>query len=228
MATGVDPRPGKFELADGGTLFLDEIADMAPETQAKILRVLQEREVYRLGGRTPRSADVRIVAATNRDVETMRESGDFRVDLYHRIADWRVELPRLASRSADIPNLAAYFLARAAERQGHAIAGISRSAVEALERYRWPGNIRQLEREMARAALFVGPGELLQSVHLSGEIRSAPPAMGTTLKARLDAAERAAIEQALDRHKSISAAARALDVSRSTLYRRMKALGLGR
>ncbi len=98
VATGVESRAGKFESAAGGTLFLDEIGDMAPETQARILRVLQEGEVYRLGGQEPRSADVRILAASHRDLEAMQGEGSFRSDLYHRIADWTVRLPRLAER----------------------------------------------------------------------------------------------------------------------------------
>lgn len=166
VATGVNARAGKFELADEGTLFLDEIGDMALDTQARILRVLQEREVYRLGSRAPRSADVRVLAATNRDISTMLSTGEFRNDLYHRIADWTVELPPLRRRIADIPNLAAHFLRAATQLRGTNIAGISQGAVDALVAFAWPGNIRQLEREMARAALFLDEGELLQSSHL--------------------------------------------------------------
>ena len=106
-ATGVTARPGKFELAHQGTLFLDEIGDMALETQAKILRVLQEHEVFRLGGNEPRPAEVRVLAATNRDLEAMLEDGGFRRDLYHRIADWVVELPPLLRRSLP-PDVAAH------------------------------------------------------------------------------------------------------------------------
>ncbi len=226
VATGVESRPGKFEMAGGGTLFLDEIGDMALETQARILRVLQEGEVYRLGGQEPRSADVRVIAASHRDLEAMQLEGSFRSDLYHRIADWTVRLPRLAERRADIPNLAAYFLAREVQRRGLEVAGISRGAMDLLEGYDWPGNIRQLEREMARAALFLESGELLESSHLQEAIReTARPA--ASLKERLEHVERQEIRQALTHHEgSVSAAAKELQIGLSTLYRRMRELGV--
>jgi two-component system NtrC family response regulator len=227
VATGVESRAGKFEMAAAGTLFLDEIGDMTLETQARILRVLQEGEVYRLGGQEPRSADVRVIAASHRDLEAMQRDGSFRSDLYHRIADWTVHLPRLAERRADIPNLAAYFLAREARRRGLGVAGISRGAMELLEAYAWPGNIRQLEREMSRAALFLENGELLESSHLQQAIRQAEPAEALSLKARLERVERREIRQALARHEgNVSAAAKELQMGLSTLYRRMQALGV--
>jgi DNA-binding NtrC family response regulator len=230
VATGVDARPGKFELADGGTLFLDEIADMAPATQARILRVLQEREVYRLGGRQPRPARVRVLAATNRDLRRMVEEGSFRLDLYHRIADWTVELPALRQRCRDIPNLAAYFLDRAARRRGVRARGISRAALDELLAYSWPGNVRQLERAMERAAIFLEDGELLQTRHLPMELRDSV-ARGRTdagdLRSRLEIHERRILEQAIAAEDgNLSAAARALGIGRSTLYRRLKELGI--
>jgi len=227
VATGVDPRPGKFEMADGGTLFLDEIGDMAPETQAKILRVLQEGEVYRLGGTEPRSARVRVIAATNRDLDALLEAGTFRTDLYHRIADWQVTIPTLAERRADIANFAAYFLAREARRRGVSIAGISRGALQALESYDWPGNVRQLEREMSRVALFLEDGDLVESSHLSEAIRRPRKAGAPGLQERLEEVERREIRQALSRHRGdVTAAAKELEVGRSTLYRRIKDLGI--
>lgn len=225
VATGVEPRPGKFELADRGTLFLDEIGDMAPETQAKILRVLQEGEVYRLGGTAPRAARVRVIAATNRDLDALLDAGGFRTDLYHRIADWSVTLPTLPERRADIPNLAAYFLAREARERGISVAGISRAALEALERHDWPGNVRQLEREMGRAALFLEDGELLESAHLSKAVREPKREAPVTLEDRLQEVERREIRRTLDRHDGdVTAAARELGLGRSTLYRRIKEL----
>jgi len=227
-ATGVEARPGRFELADGGTLFLDEIGDMAPETQARILRVLQEGEVYRLGASQARSADVRVISATNRDLDAMLASGAFRSDLYHRIADWDVTLPPLRARRADIPNLAAHFLEREAARHGIRAAGISRAAMEALTAYPWPGNIRQLEREMARVVLFLEDGQLLERAHLQRAIREgavAPAVAG--LQAILDDAERQAIGEALEAAGGdVPTAAEALGLARSTLYRRIKALGI--
>ncbi len=227
VATGVASRPGKFEMADGGTLFLDEIGDMALETQARILRVLQEGDVYRLGGQQPRSAKVRVVAASHRDLDAMLKDDSFRSDLYHRIADWTVRLPRLAERRADIPNLAAYFLAEEVHRRGLRVAGISRGAMDRLEAYPWPGNIRQLEREMARAALFLEKDDLLESSHLQAEIRQTEPPEAIGLKERLEQVESREIRQALASHDwNVSAAAKELRIGLSTLYRRMRELGI--
>lgn len=229
VATGVDQRPGKFEQADGGTLFLDEIADMSPETQAKILRVLQEGSVYRLGGSTARPARCRIVAATNRDIDTLRAEGRFREDLYFRIAAWEVELPPLRHRRADILNLSAHFLSKAAKMRGIHVTGITKAALEVLMRYRWPGNIRQLENEMARAALFLGDGEALDSSLLGASLLDpGEAAQGTLLEERLAHYERREIERALHNCGGVATtAAEELGIGRSTLYRRMKALGIG-
>jgi DNA-binding NtrC family response regulator len=231
VATGVASRPGKFEAADGGTLFLDEIGDMAPETQAKILRTLQEGEVYRLGGDRPRPARVRTLAATNRDLDAMIEAGTFRNDLYHRIADWRVTLPPLRRRRADTPNLAACFLAEEAERRGIAVTGITRAALDHLTAYAWPGNVRQLQREMARAVLFLEDGQALESSHLDASIREGgdggEPA--GTLHETLARTERREILRALEAHDGdVTAAAAELGIGRSTLYRRMSELGIER
>jgi DNA-binding NtrC family response regulator len=229
VATGVSERPGKFELANGGVLLLDEVADMAPETQAKLLRVLQERQVVRLGGGQPRPADVRVLAATNQDLDEARRSGRFRDDLYHRIADWRVELPPLRERRSDVANLAAHFLTREAERLGQTIAGISRAALDALERFDWPGNIRQLERVIARAALFVEPGGLVETEHLPAEIQGARAGGETSrgLREQLESYERWLIRRALaESEGDVPTAAERLAVGRSTLYRRIKELGI--
>ena len=228
VATGVDARPGKFEVANGGTLFLDEIGDMAPETQARILRVLQEGEVFRIGGHSAYPADVRIISATNRDIEGMLEDGRFRRDLYHRIADWVIELPSLRNRPADIPNLAAYFLSAAGAERGVRPAGISRAAVSALTAYAWPGNIRELEKEMCRAALFLEDGELLDTSCLQPKILESRVGPGDErLKTVLEETERKHIERILGEcGGSVSDAARRLGVGQSTLYRRMKALGV--
>jgi transcriptional regulator with AAA-type ATPase domain len=228
VATGVDSRPGKFELADNGTLFLDEIGDMAPETQASILRVLQERLVYRLGSREPRAARIRVVAATNRDLTPMLEDGRFRSDLYHRIATWVVELPPLRQRRADIPNLAAFFLAREASRHNRRVGGLSRGAVEALTAFDWPGNVRQLEHEMARAVLFVDDGEMLDTARLHPAILAGGSGSRPgTLDGARAAAERDEIVAALHAHRGdVVAAAARLGISRATAYRRLKTLGI--
>ncbi len=226
VATGVEARAGKFEAADKGTIFLDEIGDMAAETQAKILRVLQEREVFRLGGHTPHPARARVVAATNRPIHKMLAEGTFRDDLYHRIATWEVELPPLRRRRADIPNLAAYFLTREAQRYGIRVRGISRAALRALRRYRWPGNIRQLKNELSRAVLFLENRELLDTSRISAPIRGEEQAKaGLPLAKILEAVEREEIINALDAcGGDTSAAAERLQISRPTLYRRIKSL----
>jgi DNA-binding NtrC family response regulator/pSer/pThr/pTyr-binding forkhead associated (FHA) protein len=229
VATGVEARPGKFELADNGTLFLDEIGDMAAETQVRLLRVLQEREVFRLGGRDPRPARIRVISATNRDVDAFVAEGRLREDLYHRIATWVVHLPALRDRRADIPNLAAHFLAREAARAGRRVGGISRAAVDVLRGYDWPGNIRQLENEMSRAVLFLEDDEILDTARISPAIVSgrADPSGGGRLEDTLAAVERRAIGEALAAADGdVEAAAAKLGLSRATLYRRMKALAI--
>ncbi|HEV8630400.1 MAG TPA: sigma 54-interacting transcriptional regulator, partial [Thermoanaerobaculia bacterium] len=228
VATGVEARPGTFELAHDGTLFLDEIGDMGLETQARILRVLQEGEVYRLGGSSPRKAAVRVVAATNREVRPMLADGRFREDLYYRIATWVAELPPLRDRRADIPNLAAHFLAREAAKRGLRVRGISRGALDQLMSYSWPGNIRQLEKEMSRAVLFLADGDLLDTARLSQEIRLPRDSDGdTSLAAVLERVEREEIRKALRLASGdIPKAAELLGLARSTLYRRIKQLGV--
>jgi len=228
VATGVDARPGKFEAADGGILFLDEIGDMNIETQAKILRVLQEGVVFRLGSTVPRPARCRIIAATNRTLATMMAEGSFREDLYYRIAVWTVEMPPLRHRSADIPALAAHFLQRAAHRQGVRVRGISLAALEAMKRYHWPGNIRQLENEMQRVVLFLDDNGILDSNRLNPEIVSPRSRQtGGALEERLERLEKAEILAEFQRCEgNASEVARVLGIGRSTLYRRMKALGI--
>lgn len=227
VATGVEARPGKFEVADSGTLFLDEIGDMAAETQAKILRVLQEKEVYRLGGNTPRPAQARIIAATNRSLPKMIADGTFRNDLYHRIATWEVELPPLRHRRADIPNLAVHFLIDEARRHRVRATGISRAALRALRRYKWPGNIRQLRNELSRAVLFLENKELLDTGRLSPAIRGAAEERSTSLAQYLESVERDEIMAALEASRGdTQAAAEQLKMSRATLYRKLKSMGV--
>lgn len=226
VATGVEARPGKFEAAHGGTLFLDEIGDMALATQATILRVLQEGEVFRLGAQTPRPARPRIVAATNRDVEELIGQAAFRRDLFYRIAGFVVDLPALRQRAIDIPNLAAGFLAQAGARHGLSLPGLSVRAADWLSRYAWPGNIRELRHEMERAALFLEDGELLDSTALHPRLRQ-PNSSAPSLRERLEAFERAEIERALALAAGdVVKAAEDLGIGRSTLYRRIQVLGI--
>jgi two-component system response regulator FlrC len=240
VATGVEQRPGKLELAHGGTLLLDEIGDMAPKTQAALLRALQERQVFRVGGATPRAADARVIAATNKDLHALMAAGEFRRDLYYRIATWVAELPPLRRRRADIPNLAAHFLSRQAAASGLRPRGLSRAAVSALIAYTWPGNIRQLENEMARAVLFLADGALLEARHLSPHVQNAQSGQSAqgvhqgaaslpsgSLAAALAQCERDEIILALAAAGGdVAGAAAALGVGRSTLYRRLKDLAI--
>lgn len=229
VATGVAARAGKFEQAHGGTLFLDEIADMAPDTQARLLRVLQEGVVYRIGGKQARPAQVRVVSACNRDLEAMVAAGSFRLDLYHRIADWPLRLPPLRERAEDIGNLAAFFLERECRGRGIVFGGISRAALEALCGYAWPGNVRELEREMARVALFLNDGEAVDSSLLKPAIVAARAAGAPdgTLAGGLEREEKRLIEAALRAADgNAMEAAKRLGIGKSTLYRRVQQLGI--
>jgi transcriptional regulator with GAF, ATPase, and Fis domain len=153
--TGADKqRIGRFEQADGGTLFLDEIGDMSANTQAKILRVLQEHEFERLGGTRTIRVDVRLIAATNRDLTTMVEAGTFREDLYYRLNVVTIEMPPLRERKEDIGALAGFFIRRFAGELKKKIEGLDPDALKLLMRYNWPGNIRELENAIERAMLL--------------------------------------------------------------------------
>ncbi|HWN43782.1 MAG TPA: sigma-54 dependent transcriptional regulator, partial [Thermoanaerobaculia bacterium] len=232
VATGVEARPGLLERASGGTLFLDEIGDMAPETQAKVLRVLEGTSVYRVGGRAPVQVDVRFVAATNRGLESLVEEGGFRRDLFHRLAAFQVTLPPLRTRREEIPSLAARFFHRELERNGLSSPGISRAALGALVGYSWPGNVRELQNEIAKAALLLEPGEPLDLQHLSDRVRGPVPAPGTrppllTLEEAVHQAEREAFSVALSAAGGDAGCAmELLGVSRTTWYRKIKELGL--
>ncbi len=228
VATGVDARAGLFEQAHGGTLFLDEIGDMELGVQAKILRVLQQQQVLRLGANSSRPADVRVLSATHRDVRAMLKNETFRTDLFHRIADFEATLPALRQRPGDIANLAVYFLDQAVCDRDSKPLGFSKGALAALRNFHWPGNIRQLEREVLKAALFVEDGELLDTTCLSPDVAAALSAESPlALKTQIEEAERLAIQAALDRQEGqVPAAAADLEVPSSTLYRKIKTLGL--
>jgi transcriptional regulator with PAS, ATPase and Fis domain len=150
-ATGVRGRRGKFELADGGSLFLDEIGDLSATAQAKLLRVLQEMTIDRVGGHSTQRVDVRIIAATNRSLRTLVDEGRFRLDLYYRLSCLDIRVPPLRARRCDIPELVSLFLGRHADRPGTTV---SPETMEALMQYDWPGNVRELERVIQRAAIL--------------------------------------------------------------------------
>ena len=174
--TGAESRRiGKFEQCSGGTLFLDEIGDMTALSQSKVLRVLQDQQFERLGGKETIHTDARIIAATNRDLEQMVADGQFRPDLYYRLNGFTIQLPPLRDRGEDIPVLARHYLARYNRELGKACVGISPEAAEILARYDWPGNVRQLQ-SVIRQALLQATGPVLLPEFLPAEVQSEPAA----------------------------------------------------
>ncbi len=229
VATGVEARPGLLERGSGGTVFLDEVGDMAAETQAKVLRILENPTLFRVGGRTPVRVDVRFLAATNRDLDALVEEGSFRRDLYHRLAAFEVKLPPLRERREEIPALAARFFHRELAKGGAASPGITRAALAALVRHPWPGNVRELQNEIAKSALLLEPGEPLDLPHLSPRVRgSEAQTASLTLDETVRRAEREAFAVALAATGEDAARAmEILGISRTTYYRKLKELGLG-
>jgi two-component system nitrogen regulation response regulator NtrX len=226
-------RRGRFELAHGGTLLLDEVADLGPEAQAKLLRALESGAIERVGGERPITVDVRVLAATNRDLAAAIEAGDFREDLFYRLNVIRIDLPPLRERTADIPALVAHFLERLRLREGMEPPKLGAAALDRLTRYRWPGNVRELANVCERLAILhagrtIGPAELFGL--LSDEhVQDDPDANALSLIDKLDNFERHVIEKSLrDAGGSVAEAARLLETDRPNLYRRMKRLGIDR
>jgi len=218
VATGVAARPGKFELANGGTLFLDEVGDLTPTLQAKLLRVVQDREVERVGGRQVVRVDVRLVTATNRDLEAMMAGGEFRSDLYYRLRVVELTLPPLRQRREDIPLLAQHFMRLHAKRLGRESLTLARPALELLLQHGFPGNVRELENVLeAAAALATGTRVETDDVQLamSGGREASGLLFGT-----LDEVVRGHVLRTLERSRgNRAAAARELGIDRTTLYR---------
>ncbi|MEM8994834.1 MAG: sigma 54-interacting transcriptional regulator [Acidobacteriota bacterium] len=183
VATGVQARPGTFAQANGGTLFLDEIAEMPVKLQAKLLRALQEKEIHPLG-RSPEKVDVRIVAATNTDLQTMIDAGDFRRDLYFRLAGYILRVPPLRERIEDLPRLVGHFLRRSCADVGKSVKGVTVEALRRLAAYPWPGNVRELEHEVRRLAFVCPDRQAIDSQMLAEHIADpatpepTPPAAG--------------------------------------------------
>jgi anaerobic nitric oxide reductase transcription regulator len=237
-----EDRPGRFELADGGTLFLDEIGELSPSIQPKLLRALQSGEVQRVGADRTRHVDVRVLAATNRDLEAEVKAGRFRPDLYHRLSVYPVRLPPLREREGDVALLAGHFLDRARLTLGTPPLRLSRGAVARLEAYPWPGNVRELEHVLMRGALRAstrkGEGPVtVEFEHLTVEATAsapdaAPRAPGrgsrvASLREETDAFRRQRIAEAVDdADGNWAAAARSLGVARGNLHRLAVRLGL--
>jgi DNA-binding NtrC family response regulator len=225
-ATGVEGRRGRLEQAQAGTLFLDEITELPMHLQSKLLRVLQEREYYTVGGRTLRRADVKIVAATNHPLERVR-AGLLRPDLYFRLTQSTMALPPLQRRPADLAALCEHFLTRLEQQFERGVIGISQSALDQLRAYGWPGNIRELQTVLRGAHAAARGGELIQTVHLPAYLQQAPvpPWSGELAAIRLHL-QRDAVQRALVEHPRVADAARALGVSQGYLYRLIKRMGL--
>jgi DNA-binding NtrC family response regulator len=217
-------RAGRFELADNGTLFLDEIANLTASQQAKLLRVLETGEFERVGSSKTRRADVRILTATNADLQKEIEAGKFREDLFFRLNTIQIHLPALRDRIEDIPLLAGEFLTELVQRYRKQIQGFHPDAVTALKAYAWPGNVRELRHVMERAVLLTR-SEMIQAADLG--IRGAPSKVPPLEEMNLDAAELFLINRALSRHNGNALlAAKDLGLSRSAFYRRLQKFGI--
>jgi DNA-binding NtrC family response regulator len=238
----MERRRGRFELADGGTLFLDEVGDLPMEVQIKLLRTLQERELERVGGSETIKIDVRVVSATNRNLEKMIEEGEFREDLYYRLNVFPINLPPLRDRLDDLPVLVGHFITKFARQMGTSPAGASAEGMAKLREYNWPGNVRELENIIERA-MILAKGAPLGANHLdfvrrmqsaanqsgSQPVLATAPAEdgGKSLAERLLDSERKEIVAAVEKSRgNIASASRMLGINRSTLYYRLRKHGL--
>ena len=221
-------RRGKFELADGGSIFLDEVGDLHEASQAKLLRVLEDGECQRLGGERSLRVEVRVISATNRQLDALIADGTFREDLYYRLSVVPIRVPALRERVEDVRELAAYFLAEFCTRNNFRPKAVDEEVLPILERYSWPGNVRELRNTVERMAILA-PGPRITAESLPLEIRvprSSPP---SGLHEVRDSAERTRVVQALGQTNwNVSGAARLLGIERTTLHKRIRALGLSR
>jgi PAS domain S-box-containing protein len=220
-------KPGRFEQAQGGTIFLDEIGDITPALQVRLLRVLQDKTFQPLGSTRTVTGDVRILAATNKDLTALVENGQFREDLYYRIQVFKLHLPPLRDRRDDIPMLAEHFIERMNRLRGKDIVGLSEEALEGLMRHDWPGNIRELENAIEHAFVLCRGG-LIELRHLPESIRrSTNSGNAFPYGLALSDMESHAIMLALEKNKGRkAAAARDLGIDKTTLWRKMKRLGV--
>ncbi len=240
-ATG--DRKGLFEEANGGTVFLDEIGEMAAVLQAKLLRVLQEGEVRRVGASKTSKVDVRVISATHQDLPERVKAGTFRADLMYRLNAVTVRIPALRERRSDIPTLAHFLLGRLAGRAGRRLPGLAADAIAALSRHDWPGNVRELENEIMRAIALTPEGSPIRASVFSPTVAGGAAGAGgaspgalavaaisggpTTLRAAVEVTERATVQAAVERSGgNVSAAARELGLTRPGLYKVMDRLGL--
>jgi two-component system nitrogen regulation response regulator NtrX len=221
-------RRGKFELADGGTIFLDEVGDLHEASQAKLLRILQDGELQRVGGEQPIRVSVRVVSATNRRLDDLIAGGKFREDLYYRLSVVPIRIPALRERLEDVRELAEYFLRDFFARNNFRPRAIDSDVFPALAHYTWPGNVRELRNVVERMAILTA-GERITTDSIPLEIRQPQTPRGNGLQEIRDSAERERILQALDQTDwNVAAAARSLGIERTSLHKRIRALGLSR
>jgi len=216
----VKDRQGRFEVADGGTIFLDEVADLSPGIQGKLLRVLQSKEFERLGESISRKVDVRVIAATNRNLDEAMKEGSFREDLFYRLNAVRLKLVPLRERPEDIPVLIQHFLEKYAK--GVSV-NLSTDAMKALRAYRWSGNARELEHVIERSVLLA-QGGIIELAHLPEEVRTAAEQPGDVRS--LEEMEKLHIKKVLQQSKDLDEAARILGIDPTTLWRKRKKFGL--
>jgi transcriptional regulator with PAS, ATPase and Fis domain len=226
-----DRHMGKFELANGGILFLDEVGEMPKSLQVKLLRVLQEKEVVRLGGHEKIKLDIKFIYATNKDLKAEVKAGNFREDLYYRVHVFPIQMPALKDRGHDIVLLAEYFLKKMATELKKPIKGFSLEAEQALLNYDWPGNVRELENVINRAVIVASMERLTPTdLNLVALLESAPMNSGVDLKGRaisLDESEKITIQNMLREKKgNLKKTAEALGISRTTLYTKARKFNL--
>jgi DNA-binding NtrC family response regulator len=233
----VATHPGKFEQASGGTIFLDEVGEMSPSAQARLLRVLQERVLQRVGGTETIELDVRVISASNRDLQKMVEEGSFRQDLYYRLVVFPIALPPLRDRREDIPLLVEHFLEKHARDAGKRVTRVEARAMDAMANHGWPGNVRELENVIHRTLLVTSGleitvddlppgigGDHARATRGVSETPGSPLAAGSL---NLEELERDAIARAMEQNKgNLSDVARQLGIGRSTLYRKLEQYGL--
>ncbi len=220
----ITQKKGKFELAHGGTLFLDEIGDISPKLQLALLRVLEEREFTRVGGTQPIRVDVRIIAATNRDLKRAVDEGQFRDDLYYRLNVISIKIPPLRERREDIPLLAQHFVEKFNIELGKRVERISEEAMKKLMAYHWPGNVRELENVIERA-MVITKGSVIRPEEIQLPTEETPPVEDKSLRA----VERAHILRVLEENNwNVQRSAQILGIDRVTLYNKMKRYGIKR
>jgi formate hydrogenlyase transcriptional activator len=226
----IQRRIGRFELADGGTVFLDEVGELSPDVQVALLRVLQEREFERVGGRDPIRVDVRIIAATNRDLPAAVADGSFRQDLFYRLNVFPLEVPPLRERREDIPVLVEYFIGRYARQAGKTFRRVSKRTLDRLRSYPWPGNVRELQNVIERSVIVSDADEFIVDESWLSRPQQIGGRLGLT--GALSAHEKAIVEEALrasgGRVFGPSGAAARLGIPRSTLESKIRALKINK